>query len=286
MGIAAFWAMGAYSSTLLVTRLDLSFWLSLPAATLITAAIALCIGYLLVRNIGFSFVALTAIIGMLVPVIIGNVSALGGYQGIQNIPPPDPISIPFLPSIEFISKTPYYYLMLFLLLLVMLSFYGLYKAWAGRAWTAIGLNPDLAESLGVNIFRYRLLAFVVACAAAGLMGSFYAHYIGAISPTGFGVFKTIYVHVYAILGGLDFAILGPVVGSFLMTFFPEFLRITKEIEPIFTGLLLILLILFLRGGILSLAGLRAVATHPSQSMAKLGKAIKSLLPNRGRVGKA
>lgn len=280
LAIAAFWAVGAYSSTLLVMRLHLSFWLSLPVSTLIAGTIALCIGYLLVRNAGFGFVILTAVIGMLVPVVIGNISLLGGYQGIRHIPPPNPVNIPFLAPIEFISMRPYYYLMLFLLLLVMLCFSRFYAAWTGRAWMAIDLNPNLAESIGVNIFRYRLLAFVLASAAAGLVGSFYAHYIGGVIPDTFTVFKTLYVHIYAILGGIDYAILGPLVGSLLMTFFPEFLRITKEIEPIFTGALLILLILFLSGGILSLPGLRATVTHPSESVAKLGKAIKSSLSSR------
>lgn len=286
LAIAAFWAVGAYSSALLVMRLEWSFWLSLPTSALITGIIALCIGYLLIKTAGFGFVILSAVIGMLAPVIIGNVSALGGYQGIAHIPPPNPINISFLPSLEFVSKTPYYYLMLFLLLLVMLSFSGLYASWAGRAWTAIGLNPNLAESLGISVFKYRLLAFVVACTATGLMGSFYAHYIGTITPGAFGVFKTIYLHVYAILGGLDFAILGPVVGTFLMTFFPEFLRITKEIEPIFTGLLLILLILFLRGGILGSPGLRTAVLHPFQTVARIGIAIKSSLLFRYGRGKA
>ena len=280
LAIAAFYAVGAYSSTLLVMRAHLSFWLGLPVSALITGAIALCIGYLLVRNAGFGFLILTSVIGMLVVVVIGNAPALGGYQGIVGITPPNPIHIPFLPPIEFVSKTPYYYLMLFLLLLVMLSFSALYKAWAGRAWDAIGLNPNLAQSLGINIFKYRLMAFVLACATAGLMGSFYAHYIGAITPNSFNVFKTIYVHVYAILGGVDFAILGPVVGSLLMTFFPEFMRIAKEIEPILTGFLLIFLVMFLPGGLLSLTGLRALITHPSQSIAKIGKAIKSSLSSR------
>lgn len=286
MAIAAFWGLGAYASALLVMRAHLSFWLSLPASALIAGIIALCLGYLLVRTAGFGFVILTAVIGMLVPVVIGNIPALNGYQGITGITPPNPINIPFLPPIEFVSKAPYYYLMLFLLLLVMLAYFRLYKAWTGRAWMAIGLNPDLATSIGVDISKYRLLAFVVACATAGLMGSFYAHYIGTVTPNAFGVFKTIYVHVYAILGGLDFAILGPVVGSFLMTFAPELLRITKEIEPIFTGLILILLILFLRGGILSLTGLRAVTTRPSQSITNIVKAIKSLLSSRQGTKKA
>jgi branched-chain amino acid transport system permease protein len=121
---------------------------------------------------------------------------------------------------------------------------------------AIGLNPHLAESIGVNVFRYRLLAFVIASAVAGLEGSFYAHYIGSINPHAFNIFKTIHIHIYAILGGIGFAFLGPIIGTFIMTFVPESLRIAKEIEPILTGGLLIILIIFLPGGILSLLDLR------------------------------
>jgi branched-chain amino acid transport system permease protein len=154
-----------------------------------------------------------------------------------------------------ISKVPFYYLMLFLSLLMVLALVAFYSAWAGRAWRAIGLSAHLAESLGMNLFNYRLLAFIIASTLAGLMGSFYAHYYGALVPGTFGPFKTIYVHVYAILGGINFPILGPVIGSIIMTFVPEFLRITEGVEPIFTGILIILLILFLPDGLLGLTHL-------------------------------
>ncbi len=280
MSIAAFWGAGAYASTMLVMRANLSFWLSLPASALIVGVIALCLGFLLVRTAGFGFVILTAVIGMLTPVIIGSIGAVGGFQGIVGIPPPNPIHIPFLAPVEFVSNRSFYYLMLFLLLLVILLFSGLYKAWSGRAWMAIGLNPNLAQSLGINIFKYRLAVFVVGSAVAGLMGSFYAHYVQSITPQTFDVFKTIYVHVYAILGGLDFAILGPVLGSFVMTFAPELLRHTRQFEPLITGLILILIILFLPGGILSLSRIRPASKHLSQSLTSIGKVIKSSLSSK------
>jgi branched-chain amino acid transport system permease protein len=286
LAIAAFWGLGAYASTLLVMRVGLSFWLALPASTIIVSIIALGIGYVFVRSAGFSFLIQTTVIGMLVPVALGNIPAIGGYEGIAQIPPPDMITIPFLAPIEFISKTPYYYLMLFLLLLESLAFSALYAASTGRALMSIGLHPRLAESLGVNIFRYRLMTFVVASAVAALVGSFYAPYMVYISPTTFDVFKSIYVHIYAILGGVAFAILGPLVGSLIMTFVPEILRITKEIEPMVTGLLLILLIIFLPKGLLSLFALRGKAAYPSENIARIGRAIKSLLvPSQRSVGK-
>jgi branched-chain amino acid transport system permease protein len=259
LSIAAFWGMGAYASTMLVMKLHVSFWLALPASIIIVGIVALFIGFLFVRNAGFGFIMLTAVLGMLIVVVFGNTPLLGGYTGIQSIPPPNPVNIPFFPSIEFASKTPFYYMILIFVTLVIAVFSAFYTAWTGRAWMAIGLNRRLAESLGVNVFRYRLLAFVVASATAALAGSFYAHYIGAVIPDTFGIFKTIYVHIYAIFGGVGFAILGPVVGSFVMTFVPELLRVTKTIEPIITGAILILTILLLPKGILSLWTLRRSA---------------------------
>ncbi len=274
LAIAGFLGIGSYASTLLVMRLKLSFWLALPASAIITGILALGIGFLLVRNAGFSFLILTAVIGMLIVELFGNIKLLGGYQGIESIPPPDPIPIPFFPPIEFASKVPFYYFMLFLLLLVVLAFSAFFRAWTGRAWMAIGLNPRLAESLGINVFRYRLLAFVVGSATAGLIGSFYAHYIESILPGSFGIFRTIHVHIYAILGGVDSAILGPVIGSFIMTFVPELLRITREIEPILTGLLVIFLILFLPRGLLSLFGQEGESSSVWGKIVRLGTGMK------------
>lgn len=275
LAIAAFWGMGAYASTLLVTRAGLSFWLALPFSGAVTGIIALIVGYLVVRNVGFAFLMLTAVIGMLVVTVFGNIRWLGGYQGIEGIPAPDPVTIPFVGTILFDSKPSFYYLMLFLLLFTILAFSSMYKAWTGRAWIAIDLKPELAEAVGVNVFRYRLLAFVIASIVAGYMGSFYAHYIGAVIPEAFDMFTTIYVHVYAILGGLQFPILGPAVGAVIMTLVPEFLRIAEEMEPIITGFIIILLILFLPDGLMSLTGLR------KRSPSAVGRAIEHLL----RVGK-
>ena len=150
------------------------------------------------------------------------------------------------------SKTSYYYLILFLLLVTTAGIYGAYSSRVGRAWRAIKLTPHLAETLGIDLYRYRLLAFVISSCVAGIAGSFYAHYFRSLEPGMFSVFKSIYVQIYSILGGLNFYLIGPVLGSLIMTFVPEFLRVSKEIEPIMTGGILIALVIFLPGGILSL----------------------------------
>ena len=269
LGIAAFWGVGAYASAAIVLKAGLSFWIALPGATIITALVAWGIGYVVVRNTGFSFIILTSVIGMVAGLVFGNITWLGGFPGIEYIPPPNQISLPFLPPILFISKIPNYFLMLVLFFLVVISFQALYTSSTGRAWMAIGLNPHLAASKGVNVLRYRLAAFVIASAAAGLEGSFYAHYIGSINPNAFNIFKTINVQIFAILGGVGSVFWGPVIGSLIMTFVPEWLRIAKEVEPILTGVLLILLVIFLPGGVLSLVNSRPRQWKPFAGIARI-----------------
>jgi branched-chain amino acid transport system permease protein len=259
--IATFWGIGAYASTLLAMKWNVSFWLALPAATIVTAVVALCLGLVLVRNAGFNFIAQTVVLSGITVLFFGQVRFFGGYEGIVSIPAVDPIVLPLLPRIEFAGKTSYYYLIVAIFGFVTLAYSAFYASWAGRAWRSIGLNSDLAKSLGVDVYRYRLLSFVVASATAGMVGSFYAHYYGAIVPTAFDLFKTIYTHIYAILGGIAFPFLGPLVGAFFMIVVPELLRVVREIEPIYTGIILILTLIFLPNGLLSLVVKRPGAVY-------------------------
>lgn len=263
MGLAAFWGVGAYTSAVLATKFNLSFWICLPASALTTALVALVIGYFIIGSgsTGFNFVILSSVIGMLFVVTFGNIRYLNGYNGITNIPFPDSIAIPFFPPIDFSSKAALFYLALFFFMLILLIQMALYSSKIGRAWSAIGLNANLAQSIGINIFRYKLLAFVVASGLAGLIGSFYAHYGSFVIPYTYAMFTNIYIQIYAILGGIGYAILGPIVGSAVMVFFPELFRITREWTTILTGGLLIMLVLFLPKGLLSLVDRRTVVMN-------------------------
>ena len=261
IGAASFWAIGAYTSAILVLNYDLSFWIALPLATLVTGLVALALGAVIVRTPGVAFVVQTMVVNMIVVQALGQIEYLGGWGGILGIPTPDPIG-----TLRFSSKVNSYYLALFLLLIIVLAFAALYSSRIGRAWSAIRLNPRLAQSLGINLFRYRLIAFVISAMASGVVGSFYAHYFGTIEPGTFSVFKSIYVQIYGILGGLNFFIMGPIVGAFIMTLLPEFLRISKEIEPILTGAILVLLVIFLPGGILSFPEKLSAMRQPSRKI--------------------
>ena len=247
IGVAAFWGIGGYTSALLVTKLGLSFWFALPLSALMAAFVALAIGSIIVRTPGIAFLIQTLVLSMIVPEVFGYSEFFGSWAGILGIPGPNSLG-----PIRFLRKVPFYYLAVTLLLLNILVFQALYSSRVGRAWRAVRLNANLAETVGIDLYWYRLLAFMISSASAGLAGSFYAHYFQSLEPGMFSAFKSIYIQIYSILGGLNYYLLGPAIGAAIMTFVPELLRIGQEIEPILTGAVLILLVIFLPGGILSI----------------------------------
>ena len=250
LGIAGFWAAGAYTSCLCATRLGLSPWFCLLIAGVVTAIVAFVLGIVFVRTGGLGFLMLTLVVNEVIVLVLGAVELFGGWNGIDRIPRFS-ITLPFFGSVHFVGKVYYYYLLLFLVGVTVLTFGALYKSRIGRAWGAIGSSHDLARATGINLFRYRLGAFVISNFFVGIAGSFYAHYQGYIQPLSFSVFKSILILIYAVLGGIGF-FAGPFVGSFIGIFVPEFLRVTREVEPIFFGIIMLLIAVYLPQGVLGL----------------------------------
>jgi len=273
LSMAAFWGLGAYVSALLVMKLGVSFWLALPATTVVTGIVALVIGAVIISSGWLGFIVLTAVLGMLFSVIVGSIDYAGAYSGLNNIPPPDPIKLGSLPELVFNAKTPYFYLILVIAIVVILVCLAFYSSSVGRAWRAIRLNARLSRALGVDVFKYRLLAFVVSCMLLGLIGSFYAHYTRYISPATFPIMVSVKIQMYAVLGGFGFAILGPLVGSFFMTLLPEVMQSMKEYANLFIGGIVILLMLFLPGGLLSLGSMHAWKSRPLRNVARIAADI-------------
>ena len=259
MATSAFWGVGAYTSCLLVVKGGLSFWAALPLSGISSVLVAVLTGSVIARVPGIAFLVQTLVLAMILPELFGNLNFLGGWAGFLGIPSPDSIG-----GLIFMKKTAYYYLIIALVLLNVLGLAALYSSRVGRAWRSIKLNPQLAETLGISVYRYRLLAFMISSASAGLAGSFYAHYFQSLEPGMFTAFKSIEVQIFAILGGLDYYLVGPAIGAAIMTFVPELFRVSKEIEPIITGAVLFLLVIFLPDGILSIpASLRRLLVKTS-----------------------
>jgi branched-chain amino acid transport system permease protein len=270
MSMAAFWGIGAYTAGMLTLKGGLSFWVALPTSIAISALVALAIGAILVRHAGLGFIIPSLIFAFIVPLVFGTFKTFGGHVGLIRIPAPNAIPLPGGAQIAFVSETSYYYLLLVFSVIVVMVLLALYRAWTGRAWRALGLSANLAESVSINPFRYRLLGFVIVSAMAALMGVFFAAYSSNIQPESYGPFKAIYIQMFAILGGVGSPIIGPLIGAGILTIIPEALRAVKNFEPMVTGALIILILIFMPQGIIGLIQGR----RPGEAWEFLSNAIR------------
>ena len=248
----AFMAIGAYTSTLLVMKVGLSYWLSLPIAAITAGLIAFLIGLPILKIRGAYFFLVTFAFLELTRLIFNYFrSPFGGSRGIIRIPQPV-IEFPGLPKIEFgANPMAYFYLVVFLTAITLFVLYRMERSRYGRIFKAIDQNDILAEALGVHIMKYKLLAFVVGCFFAGITGAFIAPFFTFINPEVAGLSASIFIIIYVIVGGLG-SINGAVVGAVVLTLIPELLKTTGYYEMMLFAVLLILVTLFLPGGIISL----------------------------------
>lgn len=247
LGHAAYMAVGAYASTLLTMRAGLSFWLAFPLAGLISSFIALLIGYPTLRIKGVYFSIITFAFAEIIRLIIVHwPGLLGGFGGIANIPAPSPIFF-----ISFHSRIPFYYLILAISLVTYLVMVRMENSRIGKIFSSIHESDTLAESIGINIMKYKVTGFCVGCFFAGLSGSFYAHYFNFTSPEFFTIWQSIYCLIFVIVGGAG-SVWGPPLGSLFMTLVPEFLRVAREYEPVIYASILILIMFLLPGGLITL----------------------------------
>jgi branched-chain amino acid transport system permease protein len=270
ISVAGFWGIGAYSSAMLTLKAGMPFWASLPASLVIAGVVALIMGVVMLRAGSLGFIILSLLFGFIVPLVFGTFSVFGGHVGLIGLPTPEAIPLPGGHHIAFGSERSYYYLLFVFSVVLVVGFLALYRAWTGRAWRALGLSSDLAESVGISPFRYRMLAFVVASVAAALMGVFFAHYSANITPDTYGPFKAMYLQMYAVLGGIGFPIIGPLLGAAVFTLIPEVLRPTGEFSSIIVGAMVILILIFLPQGILGLLRGRRGRVLPEEVVAALG----------------
>ena len=247
-GAHAFIAAGAYASAILAKNLGVPVWLSMPLAALISAFIAVLVGYPALRVKGVYFAIITwGFAEGLRFLFIRVKNPFGGNGGIAAIPRPESIPLPFGHEIVFYEKTPYYFLALLLMLFSLWVIYRLEKSKFGLIFAGIREGDQLAQSVGVNIMGYKVLAFAICSGLAGLAGAFYAHYTVFIGPKDFTIMLTIFLALYVCVGGLD-RFSGPIVGSTILIILGDFFSSFGMYRILlFTGLTIIVLLLMPQG---------------------------------------
>jgi branched-chain amino acid transport system permease protein len=250
LGHAAFFGIGAYTSAVLAIHLGVSPWLGMLAGALLAAVLSLGIGYLGFRFglRGFYFILLTLAMAEICRLVALHLPILGGYTGLFITFTPNPWQF------QFRGKIPYYYIALGFLGLACGVVWLIQRSKLGTYLVAIREDEDASEALGVDTFRYKMIAYAVSAALTAVGGTFYAYFQFYLQPnTVLHINHSVDIMIRPIVGGSG-TILGPVLGSFLLELLGEFSRAyfasgAAGLNVVIYGLLLIAVVLFLPHGV-------------------------------------
>jgi len=254
LGHAAFFAVGAYSQAILVTK---SGWPLLPAAlvsVLAAMVVALLVGLPLLRLRGHFLALATLGLGIIVAVVVRELEVTGGTSGLYGIPKPE------MGGRLYDSPQEYFWLLTPVVVLGLLLADNLVRSRTGRALGAVNDSEVAAECLGVDTFALRLRVFVLAAGYAGLAGVFYAHWLAVVSPEASGFELSVEMLLMVVLGGLG-SVWGALIGAVAVQLLDEGSQdlITRvlpgasgEVQLIAFGVVLVLLIILAPGGIVQI----------------------------------
>jgi branched-chain amino acid transport system permease protein len=248
LGQSAFFAIGAYVSTLLVTTAGANFWVAFLAGTISAAlagaglalfAVRLRGHYLAIASMGFAIIVYQ--------ILMNWISLTQGPLGIYGIPAPPAWRVPGIGRIEFSDTRNFFWLVAALALGAYLLLRNMMRSPAGEALVALREDELSAASLGIDGARWKVFAFAIAAALAGMAGCFYASFVGTLVPDAFFITESFTVLAMVIVGGAG-TLLGPAAGAILLTVLPELLRGVGDARLVIYGLALTLVVLFMPGG--------------------------------------
>lgn len=245
IGQAAFYGIGAYHAAILL-KLGWPFFVVLPVAAVDCFVIGLALGFPALRVQHHYLAFATLGFNVLVYLVMRNEEQLtGGTFGISDIPRPSLFGFSLDGALAF-----FYFTLVSVIVLAAVLWWLLRSPW-GRAFAALRDNPIRAESTGVNITAYTLLAFAIGAACAGVGGVYLAALVNFIEPGQFSLSVSLLMLLAVIVGGSG-RFLGPVLGSVVVILLPEWLRFLQDWYLAIFGFAVIALMVFLPGGLLSL----------------------------------
>ncbi|WP_119422777.1 branched-chain amino acid ABC transporter permease [Desertibaculum subflavum] len=222
IGHAAFMSVGAYTAANLAVRLDLPFWITLPAGGLMAAAIGTLVGIPSLRIKGLYLAIATLAAQLIIEWTINHVEWIsGGVQASIEVPRPE------LFGYVIKSQTQLYFFLMFFVVLAIIATQNLIRSRIGRAFIAIRDQDIAAEIIGINIFRYKLYAFAISSFYAGVTGVLYTYFLGIANYEQFQIVVSIDYLAMIIIGGLG-SILGSIFGAIFVTLLPIVLRLVME----------------------------------------------------------
>lgn len=237
-------AVAAYASAFAIMEWHWSFWAAAALALAVTSLIALALGTISLPFREMHFAIATLAFAMLFVAILNNWQLLGGSGGM--------IASYQLPPLPFVDTSSYEGMFGFALLVVLLLLLGqaaLMHTRTGRAFLSIRDDETLAQSIGIAVRRYKVLAFVLSSFPAALAGILYAPFLTFLYPKGFGIPQLINSILFVAVGGLG-SLTGPVIGAVIFSALPEVLRMAGELRVAIYGIALIAITMYTPGGLM------------------------------------
>lgn len=243
LGHAAFMAIGGYTSAILVMNYNFPFLVAMVIGVLVSAFFGLIVGFPSLRLKGFYLAIATMALGSVVQDIIKRLKITGGDHGLRNIP-----SIKIF-GYQFVSDFSRFYLILFIFIIILLISMNFVKSRSGKSLVAMRDSEYGALTVGINITKAKLLAFVLSSAFAGLSGVLYAHTISYLHPNNFGLALSVELLAIIIIGGIA-TLWGPILGAFMWIILPLIIGSRLEmLSNVLFGIAVILVVLFLPRGL-------------------------------------
>jgi len=243
LGHAAFFGLGAYVSGVLTVNYGLNSWLAMVIAALTTGLLAFILGFPILKLKGHYLAMATLGFGIILYIVFNETIAVtGGPSGMPGIPNLG------IASLQFDNDMKNYYLIWVFALVTILLSLNLANSRIGRALRAIHDSEVAARGMGVNVRFLKVQIFALSAILSAVAGSLYAHTMTFISPASFGFNFSVELVTMVIIGGLG-SIYGSFLGAALLTLLPELLRAFQDYDIIVYGLLLILMTMFMPGGL-------------------------------------
>ena len=244
-----FFGIGAYATALLMQKAGMPFWGALPLGCVITALLGFLTGLPTLRTKGHYFPIATMCLGIAIYYVIARWDDFtGGARGIFGLTRPEAIPLPLGKEISFESTIACYYLVLFFVLVTIFVISRLVGSLSGKRLIAIRGNEDLAQSLGINTMRDKVICFTISTLFAGLAGGIFAAYMGTLMAENAHFLVSFEMLLYVMIGGVA-TIVGPIIGGICVPILTEELQFLGGMRLVVFGLILILTIRFLPFGI-------------------------------------
>jgi branched-chain amino acid transport system permease protein len=249
-GQAAFVGVGAYTTAYLSLHFGLSPWLNVFVGLALTAVVALVLGWITLRMSGHYLPLATIAWGLSLYYLLGNIEALGKYDGLLGIP-----AIRFF-SVELITGRSFFYLLWLLVVLASVALIHLLDSRTGRALRALKSGTTMPEAMGVDTYRMKVTAFVLAALLASVSGWLFAHFQRSVNPSPFGLKMGIEYLFMGVIGGIGH-VWGALAGAGvvklledqLQVWLPKLLGGGGNYEVIVFGILLVLVLQYARDGV-------------------------------------